>query len=303
MRQPAALLKKLAAQVRGRCLFDEPMSRHTSFRIGGPADLLVIPADEADLQSVLSFLERSGAGYLVLGNGTNLLVLDGGVRGVTIKVAAGFRTVETAGSRLKAGAGHPLPGLVEHCRRLGLSGLEWAAGIPGSVGGALVMNAGAYGGQISDLVTKVWGYLPSGDRLTIPARKVNFGYRHAEYPEGFVIAGAELDLQPGSIRKISAQMNKWMDKRRKNQPLSLPSAGCIFKNPDADSARRLIGVAGMRGKTLGRARVSTKHANFIVNLGGARASEVLRLVELVRSRTRKELEIDLVPEIKTVGEP
>lgn len=303
MKKPALKLDQLAAQVRGRCLFDEPMSRHTSFRIGGPADLLVIPADESDLQSLLSALARAGSGYLVLGNGTNLLVLDGGIRGVTIKVAKGLRGLEASGTSLKVGAGYPLPGLVEHCRSLGWSGLEWAVGIPGSVGGALVMNAGAYGGQMSDLVIRVWGYLPSGDRLTIPARRIRFGYRQAQYPKGFVIAGAELELKPGSAKKIRAEMDKWMGKRRRNQPLSLPSAGCIFKNPAGDSARRLIGVAGLKGRTLGRARVSSKHANFIVNLGGARASDVLRLAELVRSRTRKELGVDLVPEIKTVGEP
>ncbi|MDQ7797974.1 MAG: UDP-N-acetylmuramate dehydrogenase [Candidatus Edwardsbacteria bacterium] len=303
MKIPANILKQLAARAKGQCRFSEPMSRHTSFRIGGPADLLVVPADEADLQNLLAGIYRSGVPCLVLGNGTNLLVLDGGIRGVVIKMTAGFRQAERKENTLKVGAGYALPRLVEGSAEMSLAGLEWGVGIPGSVGGALVMNAGAYGGQMSDIVKKVWGCTRSGDRLTLRAGQINFGYRHSEYPEGYVITGAELEMLEGRKNRIKSAMKQWMEKRQRNQPLSLPSAGCIFKNPVNDSARRLIGVAGLRGRKIGGAKVSSKHANFIVNHGGARASDVLKLIEIIRERTYKTIGVELTPEVKTVGEP
>jgi UDP-N-acetylmuramate dehydrogenase len=303
MKISSDILKQLAARAKGQCRFDEPMSRHTSFRIGGPADLLVIPADESDLQNLLAGIDKARIPYMVLGNGTNLLALDGGIRGVVIKMTAGFRQTEKKENTLRVGAGYVLPRLVEGSAEMGLAGLEWGVGIPGSVGGALVMNAGAYGGQMSDIVKKVWGYAPSGDRLTLRAGQINFGYRHSEYPEGFVIAGAELEMKPGRKRAIKDAMERWMGKRQRNQPLSLPSAGCIFKNPANDSARRLIGVAGLKGKKIGGAKVSSKHANFIVNDGGAQAADVLKLIDLIRERTYKTVGIELTPEVKTVGEP
>ncbi len=302
MKIASDILKRLAVSIKGQCRFNEPMSRHTSFRIGGPADLLVIPADESDLQSLLAGIYRSRIPYMILGNGTNLLVLDGGIRGVVIKMTTGFRQTERKEKILKVGAGFPLPRLVERSAEMGLAGLEWGVGIPGSLGGALVMNAGAYGGQMSDIVKKVWGFTRTGDKLTLKAGQINFGYRHSEYPKDFVITGAELEMRPGRKSSIRGAMEQWMSKRQKNQPLSLPSAGCIFKNPTNDSARRLIGVAGLKGKKIGGAKVSSKHANFIVNDGGAKAADVLRLVALVRERTYREVGIELVPEVKTAGE-
>lgn len=303
MKIPSDMLKQLAAQAKGQCRFDEPMSRHTSFRIGGPADLLVIPADEADLQNLLAGIHKARVPFMILGNGTNLLVLDGGIRGVVIKMTSGFRQMDRKENNLKVGAGYVLPRLVEGSAEMSLAGLEWGVGIPGSVGGALVMNAGAYGGQMSDIVKKVWGYTPSGDRLTLRAGQINFGYRHSQYPGGYVITGTELEMLEGRKNKIKSVMGQWMEKRQRNQPLSLPSAGCIFKNPANDSARRLIGVAGLRGKKIGGAKVSSKHANFIVNDGGAKAADVLKLIDLIKERTYKTIGIELTPEVKTVGEP
>jgi UDP-N-acetylmuramate dehydrogenase len=302
MKISSDILKKLAAGIKGQCRFNEPMSRHTSFRIGGPADLMVIPADQADLQSILAKISQARIPYMVLGNGTNMLVLDGGIRGVVIKITAGFRKMEINDGAIDVGAGYALPKLVEESAEKGLAGLEWGVGIPGSVGGALVMNAGAYGGQMSDAVKKVRGLTTDGDMLTLKAKEINFGYRHSEYPKGFVIIGTNLEMRPGEKRSLRSVMNKWMDKRQKNQPLSLPSAGCIFKNPVGDSARRLIGVAGLRGKKIGGAKVSSKHANFMINDGNARAADVMRLIELVRERTYKELGIELVPEVRVIGE-
>lgn len=303
MKISAESLKQLAGKVRGQCRFNEPMSRHTSFRIGGPADLLVIPADEADLQNLLAGIFKANIPYMVLGNGTNLLVLDGGIRKVVIKTTIGLRQLEPKEGSLTVGSGYSLPRLVEKSSELGLIGLEWGVGIPGSVGGALVMNAGAYGGQISDAVKKVWGFTPQGDKLTLKADHIKFSYRHSEYPKNFVITGAELKMFPGQRKKIEGAMAQWMAKRQRYQPLSLPSAGCIFKNPPGDSAKRLIAVSGLRGKKVGGAKISSKHANFIVNDGGARANDVLKLIDIVKNRTYKEFGIELVPEVKTVGVP
>ncbi len=240
---------------------------------------------------------------MITGNGTNLLVLDEGIRGVVIKITTGFRQLERKEDGLMVGSGYSLPRLVEKSAELGLIGLEWGVGIPGSVGGALVMNAGAYGGQISDAVKKVWGFTSQGHKLTLKNNQIKFSYRHSEYPKDFVITGAELKMGSGQRKKIEAVMAQWMAKRRRYQPLSLPSAGCIFKNPPGDSAKRLIAVAGLRGKKVGGAKVSSKHANFIINDGGAKANDVLKLIDSIKSRTYKELGIELVPEVKTVGEP
>jgi UDP-N-acetylmuramate dehydrogenase len=296
-------LKMLAEKVKGQCRFNEPMARHTSFKIGGPADLLVVPSDEEDLQIILSFINKHKLPYMAFGNGTNLLVLDGGIRGVVIKMTAGFRTMENRSGVIAVGAGFSLPRLVEKAAEMSLSGLEWGVGIPGSLGGALVMNAGAYGGQMSDMVKKVWGYTPQGDKLSIKASAINFGYRHSEYPSGFTIAGTEMELKELHSKKIKSVMENWMGKRQRNQPLSLPSAGCIFKNPSGDSARRLIAVSGLRGKIIGGARVSTKHANFIVNQGGAKARDVIKLIDVVKEKTYRETGFELIPEVKMIGEP
>ncbi len=301
MRPIKGSLKRLAAGIGGNCLLNEPMSRHTSFRIGGPADLLLSPAGEEELGTFLK-AAASVMPYIIIGNGSNLLVSDKGIRGAVICIGRGFRGLERRGPRITVGAGLSLPWLVEQCRALGLSGLEWAAGIPGSLGGALVMNAGAYGGQMSDAVEAVFGTLPSGRRLELKPAEINFSYRHADYPKGFVITGCRLRLAEGRPSSIRRLMNKWLGIRRRNQPLSLPSAGCIFKNPRGDSARRLIGVAGMRGAKAGGAQVSRKHANFIVNYGGAKAADVRKLMERVRLAVFRECGVELEPEIKLIGE-
>ncbi len=294
--------RTVAAGLGCRHRIDEPLSRHTSFRIGGPAELMAFPGTETELSAVLRLARAAGLPYLVLGNGTNLLVGDRGYRGVVIKLTQEFRRAERSGSEVTVGAGSSLPRLVAFCLEQGLAGMEWAVGIPGSVGGALVMNAGAYGGQMSDVVAEVWGLLPGGRRRVIPARLIRFGYRQARYPDGFVITGCRLRLRPGRRQTIRSAMAGWLAKRARNQPLTVPSAGCVFKNPANDSARRLIGLAGMRGKCVGGAQVSAKHANFIVNRGGATAADVLALARRVRAAVDRELGVRLVPEIKLVGE-
>jgi len=231
-----------------------------------------------------------------------MLVSDKGFRGVVIKLSKGFKTIERSGDKLNVNAALSLPRLVTRCLEQNLTGMEWAVGIPGSVGGALVMNAGAYGGQMSDVVVNVRGCLRDGRPLVIPAKGIHFSYRHAEYPEGFVITGCELRLRTGRKPAITRAMDQWLAKRAQNQPLSLPSAGCIFKNPPNDSARRLIGLAGMRGKRIGGAQVSVKHANFIVNRGGATARDVLALAKAVQAAVKKDSGVTLVPEVRLVGQ-
>jgi UDP-N-acetylmuramate dehydrogenase len=285
----------------GEYRINEPLSRHTSFKIGGPAGLLAVPAGEEALRTLLARIKRRRLKAYILGNGSNLLAPDEGFQGVVLKITKGFKTIRQQELTLEAGAGVPLAYLVNYCLEQGLSGMEWAVGIPGAVGGALVMNAGAYGGQMSDVVTKVWGIMPDGRKKVFSAKQIKFAYRHAEYPKGFVITGAGLRMKRGDRAKIRKFMNECLSKRKYNQPLTLPSAGCIFKNPAGDSARRLIAVAGCRGMKLGGAAVSAKHANFIVNQGGARAAQVLRLIKLVQARTQKNLGVKLVPEVRILG--
>lgn len=285
----------------GEFLFNEPLSGHTSFRIGGPAELLAIPCGEQALSGLLARIKKQKLNFYVLGNGSNLLAEDRGYKGVVIKIARGFKNLSRDKNRLTVDSGYSLPALVEYCAREGLSGMEWAVGIPGSLGGALVMNAGAYGGQMADSVKKVWGLTPEGKKLKLSPQQINFSYRQAHYPKGFVITGAELELKPGRRSSIEKAMNLYLSKRKKNQPLSLPSAGCIFKNPPGDSAKRLIAVAGMKGQKLGGAAVSVKHANFIVNQGGAKAAEVLALIKKIQSQAYQRLGIRLIPEVKILG--
>lgn len=296
-----AAYEKIITVSSGEYRVREPLSRHTSFRIGGPADLMMFPSSEAELGDLLR-LTGTALPVLILGNGTNLLAGDKGFRGVVIKMTRGFKGIARSGNTVEVEAGHSLPRLVDFCLAQGLSGLEWAVGIPGSVGGALVMNAGAYGGQMSDTVVAVKGILPSGRKRSLDARAIRFSYRHAEYPNRFVITGCTLKLDKGRQRQIKKAMDGWMARRELNQPLSLPSAGCVFKNPAGDSARRLIGLAGLRGKRVGGAQVSVKHANFIVNRGRATARDVLALAQLVQATVAKQLGVTLVPEVKLIGE-
>ena len=285
----------------GEFLFNEPLSGHTSFRIGGPAELLAIPYGEQSLAELMVRIKRQKLIYYILGNGSNLLAEDRGYKGVVIKISKGFKKLSRDKNRLTVDSGYSLPALVDYCAKEGLAGLEWAVGIPGSLGGALVMNAGAYGGQMADTVKKVWGLTPEGKKIKLSPKQINFSYRQAHYPKGFVITGAELELKPGRRSTIEKAMRLYFSKRKRNQPLSLPSAGCIFKNPQGDSAKRLIAVAGMKGQKLGGAAVSVKHANFIVNQGGATAAEVLALIKKVQSQTRKKVGVRLIPEVKILG--
>jgi UDP-N-acetylmuramate dehydrogenase len=282
---------------------DEPLSRHTSFGIGGPADLLLIPSSPEALRAALTAVRAVGIDPLVLGNGTNLIVRDGGIRGVVIRVAGEMSAVEFDGTTVTVEAGASLAAACLQCAHRGLSGLEFAAGIPGTVGGALIMNAGAYGGEIGDITEWVEVASPEGTIERIGSSDLSFGYRRSVLREhGHIVVRASLRLSAGNPSEIHASMCDTMETRCSRQPVSSPSAGSIFKRPEGDYAGRLLEAAGAKGMRVGRAAVSTKHANFVVNLGGATASDVIGLIEKARQVVHDRFGVLLEPEVCVVGE-
>ena len=293
----------LQAVVRGRVAYGEPLSRHTSLRIGGPADALVMPANLEDLRALLRFADREGIATLVLGGGSNTLVLDGGFRGVAILLGEAFAGLEADGTVVRAGAAVRVSRLVAFCSRLGLAGVECLTGIPGTVGGALRGNAGTSAGWVSDRLRDVAAVLRDGTLARLAKGDLGFAYRRAALPPGAVITGATFELEPGDPAAIRRAVSKLLVARNQTQPVEFRSAGCMFKNPAGDSAGRLVDAAGMKGARAGDAEVSPKHANFIVNHGRARAADVLALVERARARVREHAGVTLEIEVQVVGEP
>ncbi|MBQ7143740.1 MAG: UDP-N-acetylmuramate dehydrogenase [Oscillospiraceae bacterium] len=282
-------------------LENEPMSRHCSFRIGGPAALFAEPATEAELLRLLAVLRERGVRPLLVGRGTNLLVADAGLRGVAIHVGEALGTVRAEGETLSAGAGIALAALAQFARERSLTGLEFAHGIPGSLGGAVVMNAGAYSGEMKDVVASV-RYLDAEGTVR-ETGDPQFSYRHSRFSEGnCVVLSATLRLRSGDGAEIEAKMKELMERRRDKQPLEWPSAGSTFKRPATGYAAAMIDGAGCKGLTVGGAQVSEKHAGFVVNRGGATAKDVLALMEEVRRRVRDKYGVELEPEIKIISE-
>jgi UDP-N-acetylmuramate dehydrogenase len=297
-----ALVAELERLCPGGVRLGEPLSRHVSFRIGGPADILVLPPTLAHLEAVVRWLYEHGEGFVVLGRGSNVLIADRGVRGVVVKTGRGQARVRYEGCRVVAECGASLPHLSRRASQRGLAGLEFAAGIPGSVGGAVVMNAGAHGCSMADVVTEVRALTPEGERRW-RGEDLAFRYRESRFQrEPGVVVEAELTLRPADPRETLARLEAWLETRAESQPLGPPSSGCVFRNPPGDYAGRLIDAAGAKGLRVGEAVVSDRHANYILNLGGARAADVLALMELVRERVRKAFGVDLEAEIKLLGE-
>jgi len=296
--------------VRGEVRLNEPMSGHTSFRIGGPADALVIPEDRDDLITLLAEVREQGIPYVVLGGGTNLLVRDRGYRGAvislkkmsTIELMREYRSLGGSFAVLRADAGAALARLLSFSVGRGLTGVEFSTGIPGTVGGALCMNAGTALGELSDIVDTVTLLAPSGDLVHRRRDEMGFGYRTANVLPGHIVLDAMVILRYGDVEKIRALVKKLMDQRKARQPWGLPSAGSVFKNPLDEAAGTLIEAAGCKGLTAGGAQVSDKHANFIVNTGNAKAADVLALMETVRERVLEMHRIRLEPEITIIGE-
>lgn len=281
----------------------EPMSRHTTFHIGGPADVFVAPKCLDELQKVIRFAARKGLPILVIGRGSNLLVRDGGIRGLVVQIADGLDQAVFSGSEAEAEAGISLSALAKKASAAGLAGLEFAAGIPGSLGGALAMNAGAYGGEMKDVVTWVDVLSPSGDLERVDNQAMDFSYRHSVLQRtGGLAVRAGLSLTPGRRDEIEARIRELNEQRQAKQPLSLPSAGSVFKRPPGHYAGPLIESCGLKGSRVGGAEVSTLHANFIVNVGGATASDVLTLIERVRRTVHENSGVWLEPEVRVVGE-
>ncbi|MEW6089259.1 MAG: UDP-N-acetylmuramate dehydrogenase [bacterium] len=293
-------------KIKGEILFNEPMSQHTSFRIGGPADMLVFPLDEDDITDILFYAKESQIQWCVLGRGTNVLVKDNGIRGIVIKTDKVLNKIASHDNLLKTSAGILLPKLVRLTQELGLRGLEFAVGIPGNIGGAIAMNAGVKDKCIGDFVTSVWGITEDGERKEWEKEELDFGYRHSLFNSiKYIITGAGFLLEKDSPQNIKDRIDEYIKKRKETQPLEYPSAGSIFKNPgDGKFAAQLIDMAGCKGLQIGSAKVSEKHAGFIINTDPlkAKASDVLSLIEEIQNRVDRKFRIKLEPEIKIIGE-
>lgn len=276
----------------------EPMSRHTTFRTGGPAELFLEIRSAAEIQKLLTFFYKSGTKYFVMGNGSNLLVDDAGYDGAIIHIADGFREICVAGEKITAQAGALLGRTASAALEHSLTGLEFAFGIPGSVGGGAVMNAGAYDGEMSRVVRLVRGFAANGKEVVFQNRELEFGYRNSILKrEKIVVAEVEFQLSGGMRKEISAKMADFTERRRTKQPLEYPSAGSVFKRPEGYFAGKLIMDAGLRGAMVGGAQVSEKHCGFIINRGGATTADIRQLMEKVQKTVRERFGVELEPEI------
>lgn len=281
----------------------EPMSRHTTFHAGGPADYFAEPQNADQLAEVICICREKGVPYAVIGNGSNLLVGDLGYRGVVISIGKAFGEITVEENRICAGAGALLASVARNALAAELAGFEFAAGIPGSVGGAVVMNAGAYGSEMKDVMVSATVLTQDGKVVKIPSGELELGYRTSCIPKkGYVVLGAEFVLEKGNPAQIRERMEELAGKRREKQPLEYPSAGSTFKRPEGDFAGRLIEVAGLRGFRVGDAQVSEKHCGFVINRGEASSADLLNLCREVQKRVREHSGVQLELEVKLLGE-
>lgn len=282
---------------------NEPMSRHTTFRIGGPADLFAVVAEVDELQQVWRLCRRQGMPVRLLGGGANLLVLDHGVRGCVIKLGGGFRATRWEGSRAVCRAGDFPVRIARQAARRGLTGMEWGAGVPGTLGGAVVMNAGTDLGSLQDVLVEVELMDEAGDIHVVPAADLGLAYRTSRLQgrDDVVVLSATIELRPGDPAEIRRRMERHLADRNARQPIHLPNAGSIFKNPPGDHAGRLIEQAGLKGARVGNAQISELHANFIVNLGQATAADVLELIRLAKQRVSERFGVELEEEVRIWG--
>lgn len=284
-------------------ILNEPMSRHTSYRIGGPADVLLLPENTEQIRQIISVCKQNSVPYYVLGNGSNVLIRDGGIRGAVIKISNKMSKVSFSGNMLTAEAGAILSSVVKKAYNRGLSGLEFACGIPGSVGGAITMNAGAYGGHMADVVKKITVLDREGNIFPIEGEALAFGYRQSVVREkNLIVLSGELELKNEEKNVIKEKMDILTAKRKSMQPLNLPSCGSVFKRPEGQFIGKLIEEAGLKGTVSGGAQVSTLHANFIVNINNATAKDVLSLIETVKQRVFEKFRIEIETEVIILGE-
>jgi UDP-N-acetylmuramate dehydrogenase len=292
---------ELSGLIQGEILRDEPLSKHTSFGIGGPADFFIRSKTEADVVAVLELAKAHGIPLMIIGRGTNLLVENGGIRGVVLDLSLACRQLRERPDGLSVGSGVSVMELLDFCARREWGGLEFMAGIPGSVGGAVKVNAGAWDESIGQLVRTIRGYDFSGQAVSLESSQVHFRYRGSNLPADLVITEIELALTHTSQQVIKVRMKEFL-RRRSSQPTDQKSAGCVFKNPPGSAAGKLIEKSGCKGLRVGDAEVSSAHANFIVNRGRATAAEVRQLMEQVHARVKEQFGIDLEREILLVGE-
>lgn len=296
----AELVEQVSSETVVRCR--EPLSKRTTLRVGGPADLYVEPASEADLATVVKHCGANGLPLLILGRGSNLLIRDGGIRGVVICLAhAFFSRIDIEGERLHCGAGAKLKNVAVEAKRSGVSGVEFLEGIPGSVGGALRMNAGAMGGATFDAVESVRVMDSSGNIHELAAAQIKVEYRLCPFLINHIALGAVFKCRAAAREDIERRMNEFSKKRWESQPAS-PSAGCIFKNPVTIPAGKLIDELGLKGTRVGGAKVSAEHGNFIVNDGKATANDILELIERIKQHARSQRGIELETEVEITGE-
>ena len=286
-----------------RVLFDEQMSQHTTFRIGGPADVFVMPENYEQIREVLRLCKEEKLPFFVLGNGSNLLVSDSGYRGVIIQMDRNMEEIRLDGEEIHACAGALLSSVAVAARNASLTGFEFAGGIPGTIGGAAVMNAGAYGGELKDVLKEVTVMTREGEILTIPADKLEMGYRTSIIKTaGYLVLEAVISLKKGDEEKIRAVMKELSERRTEKQPLDYPSAGSTFKRPEGYFAGKLIMDSGLRGYRVGGAQVSEKHCGFVINAGGATAEDVRSLMDHVIQVVREKYGVTLEPEVKFLGD-
>lgn len=287
----------------GEVLFDEPMKNHTSFKIGGPADVIIIPKNENALVESIKLLRANNIQYFIMGNGTNLLVKDGGLRGAVIKINDGLNNLRFEDSKIYCEAGVLLTAVSKEAARCGLTGMEFANGIPGTIGGAVTMNAGAYGGEMKDIITTVRVLDMDNIIKEYSNSDMNFRYRESKVTdEGLIVLSVELELKEGNLDEINEIMKDLTYKRTSKQPLELPSGGSTFKRPEGYFAGKLIEDSGLRGIRHGGAQISEKHCGFVVNVQDASCKNVLELIQMVQKTVRDTYSVELETEIKLIGE-
>ena len=294
-------IQKLVGEA--KVLVNEPMASHTTFKIGGPADYFVMPETIEELAAVLKLCKEENMPYFILGNGSNLLVGDKGFRGVVIQLYKNFDGICLEGTKITAKAGAMLIRVAKEAGKAGLTGLEFASGIPGTVGGAMVMNAGAYGGEMKDVVTAVTVLTKEGEIKTLSGEEMNFRYRGSVVEdEGYIVLEAVMELKEGNLEEIQTRMEELSLQRRTKQPIEYPSAGSTFKRPEGYFAGKLIQDANLRGYQVGGAQVSEKHCGFVINAGGATAADVMQLMQDVSDKVEMQFGVALEPEVKRIGE-
>jgi UDP-N-acetylmuramate dehydrogenase len=292
----------MLGEIRGEVRFKEPLAFHTSLRCGGPADIFVLPQDVDDVRKALRFADKEHLPVVVLGGGHNVLVRDKGIRGLVVKLEGCLGRMEFHGEEVTIGAGAGLSAMIREAASLGLGGIECLVGIPATIGGALAMNAGTAEGAIGDFVSAVYFLHPDGTLGELKPAAAGYAYRSFQLPAGAIVLGARLALHRKPQREIAAEVKARLKHRKATQPLALAAAGWVWKYPGADQTARVLEKAGLRGKRVGSAEISAKHANFLVNRGGATAAEVLALMQLASDRVFERTGVRLEPELRILGE-